>query len=193
MIHARKSRAAWACPKMCRAFVRCGNARIAALGSCVWRMLRGTHHDFGAPSCRSARSCPARARLWAARRVTGHINRRRSSGPIKPCGASPVRARPAVCGRPAQGDLGPPTDRGRVMRRADHIGQLQERVLHPKRPVPHRLDPPGIEARGARGMPLQAANSAPSSMISPRARFTRMASSFMRASPARQCAPASRA
>src|SRR5262249_51766284 len=29
-------------------------------------VLRGTHHDFGAPSCRSAQSRPARARPWAA-------------------------------------------------------------------------------------------------------------------------------
>src|SRR5262249_58393397 len=53
--------------KMCRAFLWCGKRvdRSVRLVR-VEDVLRGTHHDFGAPSCRSARSCPARARPWAA-------------------------------------------------------------------------------------------------------------------------------
>src|SRR4029450_3033244 len=84
---------------------------------------------------------------WSVRELLSHIG----NDPLQ----FPRQGPPAVGGRPAQGDLGPPTDRGSVMRRADHIGQVQERGLDRKRPVPDRLDPPGIEARGARGMPLQ--------------------------------------
>src|SRR5215510_16482301 len=67
MIHARKSRAKWAYHKMCRTFLWCGTRADRSVRLVrVEDVLRGTHHDVGAPSCRVARSCPARARPWVA-------------------------------------------------------------------------------------------------------------------------------
>src|SRR5262245_45129026 len=65
MIPARKSRAKWACPKMCRALLRCGT-RTEHRGRLVrWEdMRRGTHHDVGAPSCRVARSWSPMTEHW---------------------------------------------------------------------------------------------------------------------------------
>src|SRR5712691_4896854 len=61
-------------------------------------------------------------------------------------GLFPRQGPPAILGRTLQGDLVPAAYRCGVVRRANHIGQLHERVLHPKDTVTNRLDPPGIEA-----------------------------------------------
>src|SRR6266702_3295939 len=70
-------------------------------------------------------------------------------------GLFPRQGPPAILGRTLQGNLVPAAYRGGVVRRANDIGEIHERVLHPKCPVTNRLDPPGIEARGELGMPLQ--------------------------------------
>src|SRR4051794_6467526 len=60
----------------------------------------------------------------------------------------PLEDPPAVRGSASQGDLAPAADGSRVVRRADDVRQLQERLIHPELAMANRLDPPGVEAGG---------------------------------------------